>query len=141
MPSRNETARARERLQLETPISDDVDLLKLQEQAVEYISEAKRRDAAGPNELVSSVIDAVARNYVGHVIRKQRQRAGGILNGLRSVKARLIIQHVAKLSQYGRIVEVAVMPRVRLRPFEGFHSTPHRTSLRSPEKRQNRLPW
>jgi hypothetical protein len=76
MPSRNDTARARERLQLETPISDDVDLLKLQDQAVEYISEAKRRDPAGPNELVSSVIDAVARDYVGHVLRKQRRRAG-----------------------------------------------------------------
>ena len=76
MHPRNVTARARERLQLETPISDDVDLLKLQEQAVEYISEAKRRDPAGPNELVSSVIDAVARDYVGHVIRKQRRRAG-----------------------------------------------------------------
>jgi hypothetical protein len=74
MPSRNETSRAaRARLQLETPISDDKDLLPLQDQAVEYISEAKRRDPAGPNELVSSVIDAVARNYVGHVIRKQRR--------------------------------------------------------------------
>ena len=76
MLSRNEFARARARLQLETPISDDVDLLKLQEQAVEYISEAKRRDPAGPNELVSAVIDAVARDYVGYVIRKQRRRAG-----------------------------------------------------------------
>src|ERR1019366_406141 len=76
MPSRNEFARARARLQLETPISGDEDLLKLQDQAVEYISEAKRRDPAGPNELVSSVIDAVARDYVGHVIRKQRRRAG-----------------------------------------------------------------
>jgi hypothetical protein len=76
MPSRNETARARTRLQLETPISGDEDLLKLQDQAVEYISEAKRRDPAGPDELVSSVIDAVARNYVGHVVRKQRRRAG-----------------------------------------------------------------
>ena len=76
MHPRNETARARERLQLETPISDDVDLLKLQQQAVEYISEAKLRDPAGPNELVSSVIDAVARDYVGHVIRKQRRRGG-----------------------------------------------------------------
>jgi hypothetical protein len=78
MPSRNEfaRARARARLQLETPISGDEDLLKLQDQAVEYISEAKRRDPAGPNELVSSVIDAVARDYVGHVIRKQRRRAG-----------------------------------------------------------------
>ena len=76
MPSRNEFARARARLQLETPISGDEDLLKLQDQAVEYISEAKRRDPSGPNELVSSVIDAVARDYVGHVIRKQRRRAG-----------------------------------------------------------------
>jgi TPP-dependent pyruvate/acetoin dehydrogenase alpha subunit len=76
MHSRNATARARARLQLETPISGDEDLLKLQDQAVEYISEAKRRDPAGPNELVSSVIDAVARDYVGHVIRKQRRRAG-----------------------------------------------------------------
>ena len=76
MPLRNETARARERLQLETPISGDEDLLKLQDQAVEYIREAKRRDPKGPNELVSSVIDAVARDYVGHVIQKQRRRAG-----------------------------------------------------------------
>jgi hypothetical protein len=76
MHPRNEFARARARLQLETPISGDEDLLKLQDQAVEYISEAKRRDPAGPNELVSSVIDAVARDYVGHVIRKQRRRAG-----------------------------------------------------------------
>jgi hypothetical protein len=76
MPSRSEIARARARLQLETPISGDEDLLKLQDEAVEYVSEAKRRDPAGPNELVSSVIDAVARNYVGHVIRKQRRRPG-----------------------------------------------------------------
>ena len=74
MPSRNETARARERLQLETPIFDDVNLLKLQEQAIKYISEANRRDPAGPDELVSSVIDSVARNYIGHVIRKQSRR-------------------------------------------------------------------
>lgn len=64
MPSRNEIARARARLQLETPISSDEDLLKWQDQAVEYTSEAKRRDPAGPNELVSSVIDTVARHYV-----------------------------------------------------------------------------
>jgi hypothetical protein len=76
MPLRNEFARARARLQLETPISGDEDLLKLQDQAVEYIGETKRRDPAGPNELVSSVIDAVARDYVGHVVRKQRRRAG-----------------------------------------------------------------
>jgi hypothetical protein len=76
MPLRNEVARARARLQLETPIAGDEDLLKLQDQAVEYIGEAKRRDPAGTDELVSSVIDSVARDYVGHVIRKQRRRAG-----------------------------------------------------------------
>jgi hypothetical protein len=59
MHPRNVTARARARLQLEMPISGDEDLLKLQDQAVEYISEAKRGDPSGPNELVSSVIDAV----------------------------------------------------------------------------------
>jgi hypothetical protein len=44
MPSRNESVRAIARLQLETPISDDADFLKLQEQAAEYVCEAKRRD-------------------------------------------------------------------------------------------------
>ena len=76
MPSRNEFARARARLQLETPISSDEDLLKLQDQAVEYISEAKRRDPAGPNELISTVVDAVARNYVAHIVQKQKRRVG-----------------------------------------------------------------
>lgn len=67
---------ARARLQLETPISDDADLLKLQEQAAEYVYEAKRRHPSGPNELVSTVVDAIARYYFGHVIRKQKRRAG-----------------------------------------------------------------
>ena len=75
MPSRNETARAHARLQLETPISDDANLLKLQEQAATYLYEAKRRDASEPNELISTVVDAVARDYFRHAIRKQRRRA------------------------------------------------------------------
>ena len=76
MPPRSELVRARTRLQSEIPISDDVDLLKLQEQAAEYVCEAKRRNPSGPDELVSTVVDAIARNYVGHLIRKQRRRAG-----------------------------------------------------------------
>ena len=43
MPSRSETARARARLEAETPISNEMDLIKLQEQANEYVQEAKRR--------------------------------------------------------------------------------------------------
>jgi hypothetical protein len=73
MPSRNETARAHARLQLETPISDDANLLKLQEQVADYVREAKRRDPTEPNELISTVIDAVARDYFRHAIRKHRR--------------------------------------------------------------------
>ena len=75
MPSRNEWALARARLQSEAPISDDVDLIKLQEQAAEYVCEAKRRDPSVSNELVSTMVDAVARRYFEHVIRK-KQRDG-----------------------------------------------------------------
>jgi hypothetical protein len=74
MPSRNESIRAIARLQLETPVSDDASLLKLQEQAADYVREAKRRAPSEPDELVSSVLDAVARDYFRHAIKKQRTR-------------------------------------------------------------------
>jgi len=75
MPSRNEGARVRARLQLETPVSDDATLLKLQDQAADSVREAKRRDASESNELLSAVIDAVARDYFRHVMRKHRRDA------------------------------------------------------------------
>jgi hypothetical protein len=75
MPPRNESTRAIARLQLETPVSVDASLLELQEQAAEYIREAKRRAPSEPNELVSAVVDAVARDYFRHAIEKQRKRA------------------------------------------------------------------
>jgi hypothetical protein len=68
MPSRNESMRARERLQSATPICDDASLLKLNEEVAEYVREAKRREA---DELVSTLVDVVARNYFQHVLRKQ----------------------------------------------------------------------
>ena len=71
MPSRNETKRARDRLQSATPICDDPSLLKLDEEVAEYVREAKRRDTLGPDELVSTVVDAVARSYFQHMLRKQ----------------------------------------------------------------------
>jgi hypothetical protein len=80
MPSRNELIRARARLQLEAPISDDADLLKLQEQAVEYVRKAKRSDPKEPSELAFTVVDAVARFYFAHVIRKQRRASTAISN-------------------------------------------------------------
>jgi hypothetical protein len=75
MPARNEPTRAIARLQLETPISDDASLLKLQEQAADYVREAKRRAPSESDELVSSVLDAVARDYFRHAIEKRRKRA------------------------------------------------------------------
>ena len=71
MPSRNESARALARLQLETPVSNDANLLNLQKQVEDFVREAKRRDPSEPNELVSPVVDTVARNYFRHVLRKQ----------------------------------------------------------------------
>ena len=73
MPSRNESARARTRLQLETPVFDDEGLLGLQEQAADYVREAKRRNPSEPDELVSSVIDSIARDYFRHAIQKRRK--------------------------------------------------------------------
>jgi hypothetical protein len=73
MPSRNEGARARARIQLEAPVSDEASLLKLQDQAAEYVREAKRRSTSEPDELLSTVIDAVARDYFRHTLRKHRR--------------------------------------------------------------------
>ena len=77
MPSRKESMRARERLQSATPISDDASLLKLEEEAAQYVREAKRRDATETREMVSTVVEAVARDYFRHALRKQRRRAHG----------------------------------------------------------------
>jgi hypothetical protein len=67
VPSTKES-RARESA---TPICDDASLLKLEEEVAEYVREAKRRDVLEPNELISPVVDAVARDYFRHIIRKQ----------------------------------------------------------------------
>jgi hypothetical protein len=90
MPSRNESTRAIARLQLETPISDDASLLELQEQAAAYVHEAKRRAPSEPAELVSSVMDAVARDYFRHAIEKQRKRARRALPVLLMLSAMIL---------------------------------------------------
>jgi hypothetical protein len=71
MSSRNEHARAqaRVRLQQETPIADDASLLPLREEAAAIVCEAKSRDPSGTNELVSAVLDEVARSYFRHALR------------------------------------------------------------------------
>jgi hypothetical protein len=71
MPSRNEILRTRDRLQSATPICDDASLLKLDEEVAEYVREAKRVDDLRPDELVSTVVDGVARSYFTYIVRKQ----------------------------------------------------------------------
>jgi hypothetical protein len=78
MPSRIELAsraRARERARHDLasmPISDDENLLKLQDQAEEYLREAKRRNPSEPDELISTVIDGVSRKYFLYAVRKKQ---------------------------------------------------------------------
>jgi hypothetical protein len=60
---------------LAAPISDDASLLKLEEYVAECVREAKRRDVQQPDELISMVVDAVARDYFQHVFRKQIRRS------------------------------------------------------------------
>ena len=71
MPSRNERKRVFERLRLATPICDDASLVKLEEDVAEYLREAKRRDASGPDELISTVLERVARKYFQRILLKQ----------------------------------------------------------------------
>jgi hypothetical protein len=75
MPSRKESMRAFERPQSATPTSDDASLLKLEGEAAQFVREAKRRSTTQADELISTVIDAVARDYFRHTIKRQRRRA------------------------------------------------------------------
>jgi hypothetical protein len=62
---------ARDRLQSATPICDDASLLKLNREVAEYVRKAKRGDHSRPDELVSTVVDGVARSYFSYILRKQ----------------------------------------------------------------------
>ena len=75
MPSRNESTHARQRLQSAAPNSGDATLLKLEEDAAQFVREARRRCTTEPDELISSVVDAIARDYFRHAVRQQRRRA------------------------------------------------------------------
>src|ERR1700676_5245275 len=81
MPSRNESERAsaHARPQLETLISDDANFRNLQKQVEDFVREAKRRDPSEPNELVSTVVDTVARDYFRHAIQKQQRRVSQVI--------------------------------------------------------------
>jgi hypothetical protein len=70
--ARNERARARARLLLEAPISNDADISRLEKQAADYLDEAGR---VSPAAGITDVLDAIARDYFAHALRKERRRA------------------------------------------------------------------
>jgi len=73
MSSRNEHLRmqARARLERETPLADGKRLLPIQEEVAAIVGEAKRRDPTGSDELVSTLLDEVARAYFRHAVRRR----------------------------------------------------------------------
>jgi hypothetical protein len=110
MPASNATTRAW--LQPETPNSDDARLLELEQQAADYVREAKRLHPSEPEELVCSVLDAVARDYFRHAIRKQRRGVRRVLAVLLmlSATAMLAAPAVAR-SDYDGVWNVTVVTR------------------------------
>ena len=72
MPSAKK--REQSRAMCEAPVADEASLLVLEEQAADYIREANRRNASEPDELVSQMLRAVARDYFRHVERKTSRR-------------------------------------------------------------------
>ncbi len=73
MPSRNDSTRAIARLQLEPPVSHDTSLPGLLQRAAGHVREARRGAPSEPDELVPSVLDAVARDYFRHAVKKHRK--------------------------------------------------------------------
>jgi hypothetical protein len=62
------------RAMCEAPVADEASLLVLEEQAADYIRESKRRHPSEPDEVVSEMLRAVARDYFRHVERKTSRR-------------------------------------------------------------------
>ncbi len=76
MPSRNEneSMRFRARLESQTPLPSGEDADQLREQVQEYIREAERRGSSKSEELVSMVLDHVARDFFRYQVQKKRSR-------------------------------------------------------------------
>jgi hypothetical protein len=78
MPSPNAKTRALARLQLEAPVADDASLQQLEQQVADTIREAERLHPSEPEALVCSVLDAVARDYFRHAVRKRLRVRRGV---------------------------------------------------------------
>jgi hypothetical protein len=72
MRSRNNAALMRARRELEkTPAANHASVFQLEEQVADFLREAKRGDPS-PDQIVSAVIDDVARCYFRHAVRTRR---------------------------------------------------------------------
>jgi hypothetical protein len=78
--SRNERARARARALLAqiAPLPDDLEVQRLRELALNYISEAERAEQQGPptpepSEQISAALDAIARDYFARAINRSEK--------------------------------------------------------------------
>jgi hypothetical protein len=76
MSSRNDNTRAQAqvRLQYETPVAAE-SLLPLQKEVEAIVGEAKNRGSSGTDDVVSPVIDDIARAYFQYVHRRQLARS------------------------------------------------------------------
>jgi hypothetical protein len=77
--SRNERARARACALLAqiAPLPDDVEVQRLRELSLNYISEAERAEQKGattlePSEQISAALDAIARDYFARAINRSK---------------------------------------------------------------------
>jgi hypothetical protein len=62
------------RLESLTPLPSGEDADQLRNKVQEYIRAAERRDPSKSDELVSTVLDHVARDFFRHHAQKKRQR-------------------------------------------------------------------
>jgi hypothetical protein len=76
MPSRNEKESLRfpARFESQTPLPNSADAEQLREQVQQFVREAERRDPSKSEELVSTVLDHVAREFFRHHAQKKRSR-------------------------------------------------------------------
>ena len=81
MPSRNESMRSLARLESQTPLPSDADTDKLREQVQDYVQEAERRAPSKSGEMVSTVLDRVARDLFRHHLQKKTRRSAHLLHG------------------------------------------------------------
>jgi hypothetical protein len=77
---KNERARAKDLLATVYPVPEDVEFRRLRELAIDFVQEAERREAekrgraVESDELISTALDAVARDYFKRAVLRAVSR-------------------------------------------------------------------